>query len=130
LQIRSPTPVDCRLVILVKLAKKASLEVPNAPVAPLVKRDQVSMARAKHVWRVNLVHPMTILLIRAHHAKVAIIKQARVKRLVCRAFLANSNQTPNKLLASIAKLVELLPMPLEKPIVPFAPKVGIKRNKA
>jgi hypothetical protein len=58
LQIRSPTPVDCRLVIRVKLAKKAVLEVPNAPVAPLVKRERVPMARAKHVRRVNLVHPM------------------------------------------------------------------------
>ena len=51
------------------------------------------MALAKHVRRVNLVHPMTILLMRAHHAKVAIIKQLRAKRLVCRAFLARMKTT-------------------------------------
>ena len=76
------------------MVQKVILEAPNAPVATLVNRERVSMARAKHVWRVNLVHPMTILLIRAHHAKVAIINQARVKRLVCRAFLARMKTLP------------------------------------
>jgi hypothetical protein len=96
--------VDCRLVIRVKLVKKAILEVPNALVVPLVNRERVSMARVKHVWRVNLVHPMTILLIRAHHAKVAIIKQLRAKRLVYHAFLARMKTIPVQPNVKIAAL--------------------------
>jgi hypothetical protein len=84
--------------------KKAILEVPNAPVVPLVKQERVSMALAKHVRWVNLVHPMTLLLIRAHLAKVAIIKQLRAKRLVCLAFLARMKMT---LVPQIAKIAAL-----------------------
>jgi hypothetical protein len=93
-KIRSPTAVDCRLVICVKLVKKVIQVAPNAPVATRVKRVWVIMALVKHVMRVNFVHPMTLLLIRAHHAKVAIIKQVRAKRLVCRAYLARMKTIP------------------------------------
>ena len=72
----------------VRLVKKAILEVPNAPAVPLVKRVRVSMVLAKPVRWVNLVRPTTILLLLAHRAQVAIIKQFRAKLLVCRAFLA------------------------------------------
>ena len=47
----------CRLVILVKLAKKVILEVPNAPVVPLVKQVRVIMALVNHVRQVNFVCP-------------------------------------------------------------------------
>ena len=96
--------MDCRLVIRVKLVKKVILEVPNAPVVPRAKRVRVPMALAKHVRRVNLVHPMTILLMRAHHAKVAIIKQLRAKRLVCRAFLARMRMALVQQIVKIAAL--------------------------
>jgi hypothetical protein len=80
--------VDFPLVIRVKLVKKVIQEVPNAPVATLVNRVRVTMVRAKPVRRVNLVNLMIGRLILAHHANRATIKKSRVKRLVCRAFLA------------------------------------------
>jgi hypothetical protein len=80
--------VDCRPVIRAKWVKKVIRAVPNAPVVPLAKPVRVLMVLAKHVMRVNHVHPMTLLLIRAHYAKVALIKTKEVKRLVCHAYLA------------------------------------------
>ena len=74
LKIRSPTPVDCRLVIRVKLAKKVILAVPNAPVVPLAKRVPVLMVLAKHVQRANLVNPMIQKRMLVHHAIRARIK--------------------------------------------------------
>ena len=94
MQIRSPTPVGCRRVICVKWVKKAIREVPNAPVVPLAKRVRVSTVLVKHVLRVNLVHPMNVLLTRAYHVFLDLIKQVRVKHLVCRAFLARMKTIP------------------------------------
>ena len=96
--------MDCRRVFRAKLAKKAIPAVPNAPVVLLVNQVRVPMARAKHVRRVNLVHPMTILLLRAHHAKVAFIKQVRAKHLVCHAFLARTKTVPVQPNVKIAAL--------------------------
>ena len=96
--------MGCRRVIRAKWVKKVILAVSNAPVAPLAKRVRVPTVRAKHVRWVNLVHPMTILLIRAHHAKVAFIKQLRAKHLVCRAFLARTKTVPVQPNVKIAAL--------------------------
>jgi hypothetical protein len=82
-----PTSVDCRLVILVKLVKKASLVVPNAPVATRVKPERALAVLAKHVRRVNLVHPMIQKRMLVHHATRVFIKKIRAKRHACRAFL-------------------------------------------
>ena len=87
-------PVDCRRVILVKLVQKVIPAVPNAPVVPLVKQARLLMVLAKHVRWVNLVHPMTILLIRAHRAFLGIIKQLQAKHLVYHAFLARMKTIP------------------------------------
>ena len=85
-KIPLPTSVDCRLVILVKLVKKASLVVPNAPVATRVKPERALAVLAKHVRRVNLVHPMIQKRMLVHHANLATIKKNRAKLPVCRAF--------------------------------------------
>jgi hypothetical protein len=74
LQIRSPTPVDWRLVILARLVQKVILEAPSAPVATLVNREQVIMVLVKHVWRVNLGRQMIKTLLHARHATQVIIK--------------------------------------------------------
>jgi hypothetical protein len=86
--------VGCRRVICAKWVKKAILAVPNAPVVPLAKRGRVIMVLAKHVMRVNLVHPMTVLLTCAYHVFLDLIKQVRVKHLVCRAFLERTKTIP------------------------------------
>ena len=104
MQIRSPTPVGCRRVIRAKWVKKAILAVPNAPVVPLAKLVRVSTVLVKHVLRVNLVHPMTVLLTRAYHVFLDLIKQVRVKHLVCRAFLARMKTTPVRSNAKFAAL--------------------------
>ena len=104
MQIRSPTPVGCRLVICAKWAKKAILAVPNAPVVPLVRRVRVPTVLAKHVRRVNLVHPMTILLLRAYHVDLGLIKQLRAKHLVCHAYLARMKTIPVQPNVKIAAL--------------------------
>jgi len=96
--------VDCRRVIRVKLVQKVIPEVPNAPVVPLVKQVRLLMVLAKHVRWVNLVHPMTILLIRAHRATVGIIKELRAKRLVYHAFLARMKTIPVQPNVKIAAL--------------------------
>jgi hypothetical protein len=67
--------------------KKVILEVPNALVVVPVNRVRVIMVLVKHVRKVNLVHPMTVLLLHARHATLGIIKKIKAKRLVCRAFL-------------------------------------------
>ena len=96
----------------VRLVKKAILEVPNVPAVPLVKRVRASMVLAKPVRWVNLVRPTTILLLLADRAQVAIIKQFRAKRLVCRAFLARMR------------------MRLDQPNVKIAAKDNIKAYRA
>jgi len=99
--------VGCRRVIRAKWVKKAILAVPNAPVAPLVKPVLVPMALAKHVRRVNLVHPMTILLTRAYHVFLDLIKQLRAKHRVCRAFLARTKTIlvlPNVKIAALGNI--------------------------
>jgi hypothetical protein len=107
LQIRSPTLVGCRRVIRAKWVMKAILAVPNAPVAPLAKRVRVPMALAKHVRWVNLVHPMTILLTRAYHVLLGLIKQLRAKHLVCRAFRARTKTVPVQPNVKIAALADI-----------------------
>ena len=104
LQIHSPTSVGCRRVIRAKWVKKAILAVPNAPVVPLAKRVRVPMVLAKHVRWVNLVHPMTILLTRASHVFLGLIKQVRAKHRVCRAFLARMKTVPVQSNVKIAAL--------------------------
>jgi hypothetical protein len=94
LQIRSRTPVDCRLVIRVKLAKKAILEVPNAPVAVLVKPVLALVVLVKNVRLVNHVHPMIKTLLCARHVIPDFIKQLWAKHLVYRAFLARMKTIP------------------------------------
>jgi hypothetical protein len=86
--------VGCRRVIRAKWAKKAILAVPNAPVAPLARRVRVPMVLAKHVRWVNLGHPMTVLLTRAYHVHLGLIKQVRAKHLVCHAYLARMKTIP------------------------------------
>ena len=86
LKIPLPTSVDCHLVILVKLVKKAMLEVPNAPVAMLVNRVRVIMVPVKYVRWANLVHPTIQTRLRARHANRATFKKIRAKLPVCRAF--------------------------------------------
>ena len=78
--------MDCRLVLLVKLVKKVTPAVSNAPVVPLVNRVRVITVLVKHARKVNLVNPMIQRLILAHHVNPATIKMIRVKHLVCRAF--------------------------------------------
>jgi len=68
------------------LAKKVILEVPNAPVAMRVKRVLVTMVRAKHVRRVNLVHPMIKTLRLARRATPANTKKKRDKQRVTSVF--------------------------------------------
>ena len=80
------------------------LAVPNAPVVPLAKRVRVIMAIAKHVRWVNLGHPMTILLTRASHVFLGLIKQVRAKHRVCRAFLARMKTVPVQSNVKIAAL--------------------------
>ena len=70
------------------MVKKASQEVPSAPVVPRVNPVRVTMVRAKYVRRANLVHPTIQTRLRARHANRATFKKIRAKRLVCRAFLA------------------------------------------
>ena len=70
------------------------LAVPNAPAVPLAKRVRVPMVLAKHVRWVNLVHPTTILLTRASHVFLGLIKQLRGKHLVCHAYLARTKTVP------------------------------------
>ena len=94
MQIRSPTSVDCRPVIPAKWVKKAILAVPNAPVVPLAKLVLVIMGLAKHVLRDNHANPMIQTRLRAHYAKVALIKTKMAKRRVCRAFLARTKTIP------------------------------------
>ena len=88
LKTRSPTSAECRLVMVVRLVKKAMLEVPNAPVVTPVNQGRVTGAHVKNVRRVNLVHPMIKTLLRAHCAKLACIKTKEAKHLVYRAYLA------------------------------------------
>ena len=104
MKIRSPTPVECRRVIRVKWVKKAILEVLNAPVVTRVKRVLVTMGLVNHAGRVISVNPAIQTLLRAHHAKVAIIKLTRAKRLVCRAFLARMKTMPVQPNVKIAAL--------------------------
>ena len=68
--------------------------MPNAQVATPVNQAQVPMVRVKHVGLVNLVHLMIQTLLRAHCAKLAIIKQVRAKHLVYRAYLARMKTIP------------------------------------
>jgi hypothetical protein len=93
-KIRSPTSVECRLVILVKLAKEAILEVPNAPIVTPVNLVRVTMALVKHARKVNLVNPMSILLILVLSVNLAIIKRTWAKRLVYPAYLERMKTTP------------------------------------
>ena len=104
MQIPSPTPVGCRPVIRAKWVKKASQEVPNAPVVTRVKRVLVTMGLVNHVGRVISVNPAIQTLLRAHHAKVAIIKLTRANHRVCRAFLARMKTIPVRPNAKIAAL--------------------------
>ena len=90
--------------MVVKWAKKVIPAVPNAPVVPLAKRVRVPMVLVKHVRRVNLVHPMTILLTRAYHVFLGLIKQARAKHRVCHAFLARMKTVPDQPNVKIAAL--------------------------
>jgi hypothetical protein len=82
--------------------KKVILEVPNALVVVPVNRVRVKMVLVKHVRWVNLVHPMTVLLILARHATLGIIKKIRAKRLVCRAFLGRMKMILVRTLVKIA----------------------------
>jgi hypothetical protein len=94
LKIRSPTSVDCRLVIRAKWVKKATPAVPNAPVVPLAKRVPVLMGLAEPVMRGNHVNPMIQTRLRARSAKVALIKTKLAKHLVYRAYLARMKTIP------------------------------------
>ena len=96
--------MGCRRVTRAKWVQKAMLAVPNAPVVPLAKRVRVPMVLAKHVRWVNLVHPMTILLTRASHVFLGLIKQVRAKHRVCRAFLARMKTVPVQPNVKIAAL--------------------------
>ena len=86
--------MECRRVTVVKWVKKVMLEVPNAPVVTPVNQERVAMVRVKCVGWVNLVHQMIQTRLRAHRAKLAIIKQVRAKHLVYRAFPARMKTIP------------------------------------
>ena len=90
--------------MVVKWVKKVMLEVPNVPVVTPVNQGRVLMVRVKNVRRVNLVHPMIKTLLRAHHAKLAIIKQVRAKHLVYHAYLARMKTIPVQPNVKIAAL--------------------------
>jgi hypothetical protein len=78
--------VGCRLVILVQLVKKVILEVPNAPVAVLVKPVLALVVLVKNVRLVNFVHPMTKTLLRARHVTPANTKKTEDKPRVTSVF--------------------------------------------
>jgi hypothetical protein len=83
--------VDCRLVILVKLAKKVIPAVPNVPVVTRVKRVRVPVARANNVPLVNLVNPMITTLLLARRATPANPKKNKDKPRVTSVFWDNIN---------------------------------------
>jgi hypothetical protein len=85
------------------------------------------MAKSKRVVLVIFVQERIKI---KRPVKPANMPALKVPYRVWIVFQANTNQTPNKLNASIVTSAELLPMPLEKSIVIFAPKVDINRNRA
>ena len=119
LVIQRATPARVVLVIQVK-------DLLDAIRYHLVPSSKI-MAKSKSVILVIFVQEKIKIKLPVEQANMLVLK---VPYHAWIAYQANTNRMRNKLTASIVKLVELHPMPLEKPIVPFATKVGINRNKA
>ena len=83
------------------------LAVPNVPVVPLAKRVRVPMVLVNHVRWVDPGRPMTILLTRASHVFLGLIKQVRAKHRVCHAFLARMKTVPVQSNVKIAALGDI-----------------------
>ena len=85
LKIRSPTAVECRLVMLAGSVKKQNKVVSNVPNARLVKRGPVTGVHVKNVPRVNLASPRMKQLL-ARLANLVSTKKNKDKQRVTNVF--------------------------------------------